>query len=53
MLLSLLRNQPSTSNVTLFVRVAGVWKVATLWVRDSGVWKIATLSVNSLGTWKT
>ena len=53
MLLSLLRPQPSTSNVTLFVKVAGVWKVATLWVKDSGVWKVATLSVNSLGTWKT
>ena len=53
MLLSLLRPQPSTTNVTLFVKVAGVWKVAVLWVKAGGVWKVATLNVKDSGVWKS
>jgi hypothetical protein len=36
----------------IYIKVAGVWKLATVYIKVAGVWKVATPFIKVSGTWK-
>lgn len=55
MLLTLLQSQgaaPPPSGVTVWLKVAGVWKQAIMYTKVAGTWKTATAFTKISGTWK-
>ena len=38
--------------VTVWFKVAGVWRQATVWTKVAGVWKQTTTYVKIAGVWK-
>jgi hypothetical protein len=52
-LLTLLTPQGAPSTATkVWIKVAGVWKLATPHIKVAGIWKQATPKIKVSGTWK-
>ena len=53
MFLTLLQSQGAPpTGVTVWLKVAGVWKQATVFTKVAGTWKTATTFTKISGTWK-